>query len=404
MKFSPGKSRPYQLSMAVACTLLASGGFVGAGYVGTSTADTAAALSAQNLIRTAETFQEATPLGFDSFAAQGLGVKISFADTLILAKKPAAKQIFDLTDPNGNTPQLGRSVSAMRGDIPEVSAELISKVRKDILAAAYQGLGHSYVWGGTSFENGWDCSGFVQWAYRQAGVGLPRTEQWLPMVETNNPQPGDIVVQNPDGPNHWSHIGIYIGGGKMISALNPSVGTILHTPASTSSSSTYFTMPAFAAADEKARAEAAKDKSTSAPGASTSPSAKPAPDTTPPATTDPGTTAPTTPPVTTDPGTTPPVTTPPATTDPATTPPATTDPATTPPATTDPATTPPATVDPTPEVTSPQTATAPVANPPASTAPTTSEPVTEGPSPTATERMSALATEPQSIESAFPAP
>ncbi len=251
--------------MAVVCTLLASGGFVGAGYVGTSTADAAAALSARELLKTAGAFEGVTPVGFDSFAAQGLGVKISFANTLILAKKPAAKKIFDLTDPNGFdltnpngiTPHLGRSVNAMRGDIPEISAELISRVRKDIIAAAYQGLGHSYVWGGTSFENGWDCSGFVQWAYAQAGVGLPRTEQWGPMVETSSPQPGDIVVQNPDGPNHWSHIGIYIGNGKMISALNPSVGTILHAPDATSSSSTYFTMPAFASADDKAKAAAA---------------------------------------------------------------------------------------------------------------------------------------------------
>ncbi|MDD0859636.1 NlpC/P60 family protein [Arthrobacter alpinus] len=87
---------------------------------------------------------------------------------------------------------MARSVGDMRGDIPEVSAELISEVRKDILAAAFQGLGHPYVWGGTSFEYGWDCSGFVQWAYAQAGVALPRTEQWLPMVQTNNPSPATL--------------------------------------------------------------------------------------------------------------------------------------------------------------------------------------------------------------------
>lgn len=44
MTFSKGKARPYHLSMAVVCTLLASGGFVAAGYVGTSSADAAAAL------------------------------------------------------------------------------------------------------------------------------------------------------------------------------------------------------------------------------------------------------------------------------------------------------------------------------------------------------------------------
>ena len=40
---------------------------------------------------------------------------------------------------------------------------------------------------------------------------------------TTTPQPGDLVSQN--GGNH---IGIYIGGGKMISALNPAQGTFVH--------------------------------------------------------------------------------------------------------------------------------------------------------------------------------
>lgn len=390
MTFSKGKARPYQLSMAVVCTLLASGGFVSAGYVGTSAADAAAAQGVQHLNRASATFDEASPIGFDSFAAQGLGANISFAKTLILAKKPAAPLRFDLTDPNGNTPHLARSVNAMRGDIPEISAEMISQVRKDILAAAFQGLGHHYVWGGTSFDNGWDCSGFVQWAYAQAGVALPRTEQWLPMVETKNPQPGDLVAQNPDGPNHWSHIGIYIGNGKMISALNPSVGTFIHAPGDVSSSSTYFTMPGFAAADEKAAKDAKdkKDKPSAAgdtdKSTSATPSAKPStkPSTKPPTTTPPSTTGPgTTPPGTTNPGTTPPETTDPATTNPGTTPPVTTDPGTT-----DPGTTPPA-------ITDPPVTTDPITTPPVITDPPTST-ETEVKSPAGASTPSALSTSP----------
>ncbi|WP_054012800.1 C40 family peptidase [Arthrobacter sp. ERGS1:01] len=344
--------------MAVICTLLASAGFVGAGYASTSAADAATATAAEYAAPTPTPTTDIAA-GFDSFAAQGLGVKVSFANTLIMAQKPKPKQLFDLTSPNGNTPQFARSAAAMRGDVPEISAAMISTVRKEILAAAYEGLGHSYVWGGTSFTNGWDCSGFVQWAYAQAGVALPRTEQWVPMVQTNNPQPGDLVVQNPDGPDHWSHIGIYVGDGEMISALNPSVGTILHTPQSTSNSSAYFTMPGFAAQDElaakaakekTAKEKAAKDKATlkaasstkpaktatAKPSKSATPSAKPSETPSHPATTPPGTK----PPVTTPPGTTPPVTTPPGTKPPVTTPPVITPPGTTPPGTTPPATVP----------------------------------------------------------------
>ena len=396
MLFSPRKSRPYQLSMAVVCTLLASGGFVAAGYADTSSADAAAASSDRQVNQLATRAQEVVDaVGFDSFAAQGVARNISFTDTLVLAKKPAAKQIFDLTGPNDNTPHPSRSVNAMRDDVPEISAELISQVRKDILTAAYQGLGHRYVWGGTSFENGWDCSGFVQWAYAQAGIGMPRTEQWMPMVETSNPQPGDIVVQNPDGPNHWSHIGIYVGNGKMISALNPSVGTLLHAPGDVSSSSAYFTMPGFAAADEKAKSDAAKAKTDKGASASSSaaatepnkiPSSQPSTKPIKPGTTKPGTTAPSpTAPGTTKPGTTAPSPTAPGTTKPGTTAPAVS-PSALPSATPKPtksATTAPATpITTAPSTTAPST-TAPSTTAPSTTAPRTSAPGMEPPGPTA---------------------
>ncbi|MCY0903606.1 C40 family peptidase [Arthrobacter sp. H14-L1] len=109
---------------------------------------------------------------------------------------------------------------------PTVPSSL-SQIRREILAYAQQGVGGAYVWGGTAFK-AWDCSGYVQWVYGQAGVQLPRTEQWTAGTLTTVPQPGDLVVQNPDGPNHWGHVGIYAGNGMMYSALNPVVGTLLH--------------------------------------------------------------------------------------------------------------------------------------------------------------------------------
>lgn len=120
---------------------------------------------------------------------------------------------------------------------PVLSADL-SQVRKDLIRYAEQGVGGAYVWGGTEFK-AWDCSGYVRWVFAQAGVELPRTEQWLAGKLTTNPQPGDLVVQNPDGPNHWGHVGIYAGNGMMYSALNPAVGTLLH-PVSWNAETVYF--------------------------------------------------------------------------------------------------------------------------------------------------------------------
>ncbi|MGM0930146.1 MAG: NlpC/P60 family protein [Actinomycetota bacterium] len=95
---------------------------------------------------------------------------------------------------------------------------------KSIVDIAMQGLGTPYVWGGTS-TSGWDCSGFTQWVYSQVGVDLPRTSQMQggALTPTSSPKAGDLVVQNGG-----AHIGIYLGGGKMISALNPSQGTLVH--------------------------------------------------------------------------------------------------------------------------------------------------------------------------------
>lgn len=100
----------------------------------------------------------------------------------------------------------------------------ISPAAGGVVGTAHQGIGSGYAFGGTSY-GAWDCSGFTQWVFAQNGVDLPRTTwaQFAAGTPTANPQPGDLVSQNGG-----SHVGIYIGAGKMISALNPSQGTQIH--------------------------------------------------------------------------------------------------------------------------------------------------------------------------------
>jgi cell wall-associated NlpC family hydrolase len=102
-----------------------------------------------------------------------------------------------------------------------------------LAAIAYTGIGSPYVWGGTT-PAGWDCSGFTQWVYAQAGISIPRVQAWSIMKPTATPAPGDLVVQNGG-----AHVGIYVGNGMMISALNPSQGTLLHAVNATGSSVFY---------------------------------------------------------------------------------------------------------------------------------------------------------------------
>jgi cell wall-associated NlpC family hydrolase len=88
------------------------------------------------------------------------------------------------------------------------------------LSAAVTAKGTPYVWGGTS-PSGFDCSGLVQWAYRKAGITLPRSSQAQSTVGTpvseSNLQPGDLVFfYRP-----VSHVGIYLGGGQVLHAPEP---------------------------------------------------------------------------------------------------------------------------------------------------------------------------------------
>ena len=91
-------------------------------------------------------------------------------------------------------------------------------------AAKYVGV--PYVWGGNG-PSGWDCSGFVKYVYAQHGINIARGTSAIlgsgQFVRTSNPKPGDLVFQNGGG-----HVGIYLGGGQMIGAQNPTVDTMIH--------------------------------------------------------------------------------------------------------------------------------------------------------------------------------
>jgi peptidoglycan DL-endopeptidase CwlO len=95
------------------------------------------------------------------------------------------------------------------------------------VAAAETQLGVPYVWGGESPGQGFDCSGLVQWAWRQAGVDLPRTSgaQFgaTTPVSVADLEPGDLLFYGPDGSDH---VAMYIGGGMMIEA--PETGEVVH--------------------------------------------------------------------------------------------------------------------------------------------------------------------------------
>ncbi len=98
------------------------------------------------------------------------------------------------------------------------------------LRAAVGKLGRPYVWGAEG-PNSFDCSGLVQWAYRQAGVRMPRVaaQQWAsgPQIPLSQARPGDLLFwrNDPTNPRYISHVAIYWGDGKMLHA--PRTGDVV---------------------------------------------------------------------------------------------------------------------------------------------------------------------------------
>ncbi|MFJ2441889.1 MULTISPECIES: NlpC/P60 family protein [unclassified Streptomyces] len=86
--------------------------------------------------------------------------------------------------------------------------------------AAQRAVGLPYVWGANG-PSGFDCSGLTQWAYGQAGIGLPRTSQSQryagSQVPLSEARPGDLVAYRADA----SHIAMYVGNGQVIHAPYP---------------------------------------------------------------------------------------------------------------------------------------------------------------------------------------
>ena len=86
-------------------------------------------------------------------------------------------------------------------------------------------VGKRYRFGGESPSSGFDCSGLVQFSYRQAGLAVPRsTEQQLrysKAVKRSSLRRGDLLFFDQEGRKH-SHVGIYLGDGRFVHA--PSSG------------------------------------------------------------------------------------------------------------------------------------------------------------------------------------
>ena len=129
---------------------------------------------------------------------------------------------------NGGLPPGGSDGSGAPGIDYQVPAEaLTDEAFAAIYKEAQKYVGTPYVWGGSTPETGFDCSGYVCWVYNQNGYNVGRTTAnglWNKSqhISEAEAKPGDLVFFEGtyDTPGK-SHVGIYLGNGMMVSAGDP---------------------------------------------------------------------------------------------------------------------------------------------------------------------------------------
>lgn len=117
------------------------------------------------------------------------------------------------------------------GDIGNADASpLGSEAYKALMTEVLKYNGWPYAWGGSSPSTSFDCSGMLQYAFRQLGYDLPRTaaEQHSHSIPVAEPQPGDLIFfkgTNSSRPaSSITHVGIYVDEQRMYDASSSGIG------------------------------------------------------------------------------------------------------------------------------------------------------------------------------------
>ncbi|MEN2329459.1 NlpC/P60 family protein [Lacticaseibacillus paracasei] len=121
-----------------------------------------------------------------------------------------------------NTSTTSASLSASASQAPASNTSSVSVSGGSIASNAAKYIGVPYVYGGTS-PSGFDCSGLIYYAAKEAGISLPRTSQAQSTlgsyVSVSDLKAGDLVFWGGVGSAY--HVGIYIGGGQYLHAPAP---------------------------------------------------------------------------------------------------------------------------------------------------------------------------------------
>lgn len=122
-----------------------------------------------------------------------------------------------------NTVQKDTQTKTESKNIESAETSAASSSGQAIVNAAKKYIGVKYVYGGNSPSTGFDCSGLVQYACRQAGISVSRSSRAQygngKAVSRANLQPGDLIFFSKGG--GISHVVIYAGNGQVIHSPRP---------------------------------------------------------------------------------------------------------------------------------------------------------------------------------------
>jgi cell wall-associated NlpC family hydrolase len=161
------------------------------------------------------------------------GLELSVGAVVRLRASRAPRQRAVTEERRMNAPTEGRVVDLARAEgISGDKAQLVA----DVVATATAAMGTPYQWGGTgSGGGGFDCSGLIQYAYRQHGIQLPRISRDQARVgvavdkSVEALAPGDILTFSNSG-GHVTHVALYVGEGKIIHSASGGVQMSLLSP------------------------------------------------------------------------------------------------------------------------------------------------------------------------------
>ncbi|MCM3743970.1 NlpC/P60 family protein [Sporosarcina luteola] len=141
------------------------------------------------------------------------GTKVTY-----VSEKKVGKEVWYQVKVNGKT---GWALNTLlsKQSVTIAKSNTNASLSNDVVQRATRMTGIPYRFGGTTTK-GFDCSGFVQYVYKQSGKSVARDTlgQFAQSKKVSKPQPGDLVFFQNTYRKGISHVGIYVGNNKFVHA------------------------------------------------------------------------------------------------------------------------------------------------------------------------------------------